>query len=81
MEAHGQEQTYPVVNVEEVIGKTVGRRKVNDPGRVQRLGGEIFRRAGFRICDPGVYRFHSHEEANEWMRQMAIKRAHLAAKA
>lgn len=74
------DQTFRVTNVEEFIGKTVGRRKPGRPGKVQKTGRAIYRLSGFKVCDPGVYRFGSHEEADEWMLQMAIKRAHLAAK-
>ena len=73
------EQTHPVINVEEEIGKTVGKRKPRSAAeqarRVQETGRSIYRSRGFRVCPKGVYRFHSHEEADEWMRQMAVRRA------
>lgn len=72
--------SYPVVNVEEFIGKTVGRRKLGSPTRAQRSGREFVRLAGLRVCEPGVFRFRSHEEADAWMRQMELKRAQRAAK-
>lgn len=68
------DHTYPVINVEEPIGKTVGRRKPPTPGAIQKTAREFFRSARIRVCDPGVYRFSSHQEADEWMRKMAIKR-------
>ena len=78
------EQTHPVINVEETIGKTVGRRKPISVGeqarRIQDKGKRIYRASGFRVCTKGVYRFHSHEEADEWMRQMAVQRAIVAEK-
>lgn len=62
-------------SVEEFIGKTVGRQGQPSPGRIQEIGLGVFRSRRFRVCPPGVYRFHSHEEADEWMRQMAVMRA------
>ena len=79
MDNNANDQTHPMINMEEFIGKTVGRRKARKPGNVQRVGQAIYRRSGFKVCDPGVYRFNSFEEADTWMRQMATKRAHLAA--
>ena len=61
----------PVINLEENIGKTVGRRTVTNPLRVR--PGEIenaqaWRRAlgGIRV-PRGAYKFHSHEEADAWL--------------
>jgi len=61
----------PVVNCEEWIGKTVGRRKAIDPlllNPQDRASAEAWRNAGMvpRIRK-GVYRFHSHEEADQWL--------------
>ncbi|MFN2477082.1 MAG: hypothetical protein ABR526_12175 [Chthoniobacterales bacterium] len=60
----------PVINIEEKIGKWVGRRRAPDPLRPQ--PGEVenakhWQRAfgGMRVR-PGVYRFTSFEEADEW---------------
>ncbi len=80
MNHEAEQPKNAVVNTEEFIGKTVGRRRTGDPARIQRIGRAIYRSAGFRVCDPGVYRFKSHEEANQWMLQMAVKRALQAAK-
>ncbi len=80
MNVDGGEQAYPMINVEEFLGKTVGRRESRRPGNAQETGRAIYRRSGFKVCDSGVFRFSSHEEANEWMMQMAIKRAHRAAR-
>ena len=74
------DQTHPVINVEEFIGKAVGRRTPLKPLSVQETGRSFYRSAGFRVCDPGVYRFESFEEADKWMLEMAIKRAHQAEK-
>lgn len=50
----------PVINVEEFIVKTVGRRV---------LAGQ---KTGIGIR--GVFRFKSHEEANEWMTKIPNRR-------
>ncbi|MBL9116897.1 MAG: hypothetical protein JNJ83_17965 [Verrucomicrobiaceae bacterium] len=62
----------PVVNVEEFIGKTVGKRRPpSDPLRLDhsnRSQAEAWMNAlPVRLPRRGVYRFHSHEEANQWM--------------
>lgn len=62
----------PVVNVEEFIGKTVGRRvpprdtlRVSDSNKA---GAIAWRKAlPYRGAPRGVYRFNSHEEAHAWM--------------
>mgnify|MGYP000850486235 CR=1 FL=1 len=67
------DQIHPVINVEETIGKTVGRRK---PRRGLTLEGSrksdmiAWRKAFGGVGIPkGVFRFHSHEEADQWMIQ------------
>ena len=76
---NSDDQTHPVINVEETIGKTVGKRKppssLEQARRIQEDGSKIYRSQQFQVCPKGVYRFHSHEEADEWMRQMTIRRA------
>jgi len=62
----------PVINVEEFIGKTVGRRvPPRDPLRVSdsnKAGALAWRTAfPYRNIPRGVYRFKSHEEADAWM--------------
>lgn len=68
-----------VINLEENIGKTAGRRTVPNPMRVR--PGEVdaaieWRRAfgGVRI-PRGVYKFHSHEEADAWLMKHLIAAA------
>jgi hypothetical protein len=61
----------PVINLEEKIGKTVGRRKAPNPLRVSSddvARSEDWRRAlgGVRV-PRGVFRFRSHEEADAWL--------------
>ena len=74
------DQTHPVVNVEENIGKTVGKRTgVARSLRVKedsKEAAEAWRRALPSGGVPkGVYRFHSHEEANEWLIKMMARAA------
>jgi hypothetical protein len=68
----------PVINLEETIGKTVGRPRVPDPLDV-RFSTKANARA-WRTISPvkpvrsGVYRFNSHEEADEWTWKMLTSR-------
>ena len=61
----------PIVNCEEFIGKTVGRR--HPSGRLQAHSSETvsnqqWQKAGFGLrVVRGVYRFHTHEEADQWL--------------
>jgi hypothetical protein len=62
----------PVINIEENIGKTVGRRVApRDPLSVAQSNkstAAAWRRAlPYRLAPKGVFRFKSHQEANEWM--------------
>jgi hypothetical protein len=70
----------PVINLEEKIGKTVGRRMPPDPLKIQPgeiANAEAWRRAfpGLRGKRPGVYRFHSHEEADAWLMTAQTEKA------
>jgi hypothetical protein len=60
-----------VINHDEFIGKTVGRRVVRDAmayaAGLQRSAVAITERPGLRRVPRGVFRFHSHEEADAWM--------------
>jgi hypothetical protein len=61
----------PVVNLEETIGKQVGRRRPPaDPLRVEdstiRRAIDFQRALPCRMPKRGVYRFHSFEEADQW---------------
>lgn len=68
----------PVINLEESIGKTVGRRNVSTDSldfglRLQETMAQMYGRFPIR---KGVYRFRSHEDADEWMmRFLALKKA------
>lgn len=62
---------HAVVNCEEFIGKTVGRRVPVDSMKINPSDIEsnrLWREHGFRPrIRKGVYRFHSHEEADQWL--------------
>ncbi len=62
-----------IINMEEKIGKTVGRRRPPvDPFKaadgIQHFINEQFNAMGHRLTPRGVFRFNSHEEADQWMR-------------
>ena len=64
-----------VINLEENIGKVVGRRtKAPDSFRagmgLQALAVELHKSFKHRWAPKGVYRFKTHEEADEWMWKM-----------
>jgi hypothetical protein len=68
-----------VINLEDTIGKTVGRRRTPNPLRVQKDEVQAaieWRRAfgGVRI-PRGVYKFHSHEEADAWLMKHLVAAA------
>lgn len=71
---------YTVINLEEKIGKTVGRRTVvRDAFRygmaLQKSASEFARALGYPRYPKGVFRFHSHEEADAWMTKHQIRSA------
>lgn len=61
----------PVVNIDEKIGKTVGRRRAGDPLLVapgDKARKRDMQKAGFFPRFPkGVFKFRSFEEADAWM--------------
>jgi hypothetical protein len=66
------------INVEERIDKVVGRRtRLPDAFRsgmqLQSLAVELHRSLGHRWASKGVYRFRTHEEADEWMNRMLAR--------
>ena len=70
----------PIVNVDDPVAKTVGRRTAVDPLRI--VPGEKQAKIGwceagfFPRIRKGVYRFNSHEEADQWlMDHLTRKRA------
>ena len=61
-----------VVNLEESIGKQVGRRRPpTDPLRVasdlNKLATGLLEASGYKLPGRGVFRFRTHEEADQWM--------------
>lgn len=57
-----------VINCEELIGKTVGRRMI--PADAMTYADGLQRTLGRLMHFPikrGVYKFHSHEEADQWL--------------
>lgn len=63
-------ESRPVVNVEEFIGKTVGRRVPFSGAGLQNTLNQVLKTQNRGLCPKGVYRFNSHEEANAWMEAM-----------
>jgi hypothetical protein len=69
------------INMEEQIGKTVGRRaELSDPFAyamgLQRTANEIRRlTVGRGLCPKGVFKFKTHEEADAWMSKMLAQQA------
>jgi hypothetical protein len=62
-----------VINLDDPAGKTVGRRRrpINPLAAadgLQEFINEQFKESGHRLTPRGVFRFHSHEEADAWMR-------------
>jgi hypothetical protein len=68
----------PIINLDDPVGKTVGRRTAPDPLRLapsEKLAKKQWADAGFfPAIRKGVYRFHTHEEADEWLWKMMIRR-------
>jgi hypothetical protein len=68
-----------LVNLEEFPGKVVGRRHAPADGLALRSANRIenaraWKRAFGTLPIPkGVYRFRTHEEADEWLWQMLIR--------
>jgi hypothetical protein len=68
----------PIINLQETPGKIAGRRK--PPGdafaagmALQQLAIELGRSFQQGTVPKGVYRFNSHEEADEWMWKMLAR--------
>ena len=69
----------PAINFEERIGKVVGRRGAPRDAfeygmGLQRAGAELTRTFGRPRFPRGVFRFHSHEEADAWMMKYLIQK-------
>jgi hypothetical protein len=68
-------QVHAVINNEEFIGKTVGRRKnpADSLTYVDGLQRTVTCFAPTRI-KRGVYKFHTHEEADQWLTDHLIRK-------
>jgi hypothetical protein len=68
----------PFVNAEEEIGRFVGRR-ASEPDsllagmRLQETAAQLHQSFKHRWMPKGVYRFKTHEEADEWMIKMLAR--------
>jgi hypothetical protein len=70
----------PIINLEEKIGKTVGRRKVPSDAfaygmALQKTGVQLSKTFSLKGVPRGVYRFHSHEEADAWLMKQLTRKA------
>lgn len=63
-------QPRPVVNVEEFIGKTVGRRVPPSGAGLQKTLNQVLAGQGRGVSPRGIFRFHTHEEADAWTLKM-----------
>jgi hypothetical protein len=70
----------PVINLEEKIGKTVGRRKPPPDAfaygmALQKTRVQLSKTFRLKGIPRGVYRFHSHEEADAWLMKQLTRKA------
>ena len=68
----------PFINVQERVDKVVGRRTQTPDAfksgmQLQSLAVELHRSLRHRWASKGVYRFKTHEEADEWMNRMLAR--------
>jgi hypothetical protein len=68
----------PFINVGDKIDKVVGRRTRTPDAfasgmKLQSLAVELHRSLKQRWAPKGVYRFKTHEEADEWMNRMLAR--------
>jgi hypothetical protein len=70
--------SYAVINIEDPVGKTVGRRAPRDPLTLigQTKGDKRAWQRAFPtpFLPKGVFRFQTHEEADAWMLKMITRR-------
>lgn len=68
-------QPRPVVNVEEPIGKTVGKRLPPSGAGLQKTLNQALASQKRGLGPRGVFRFHSFEEADAWtMKHLSRKK-------
>jgi hypothetical protein len=70
--------TGPSISFEEKFDKIVGRRTQTPDAfksgmQLQTLAVQLHRSLRHRWSRKGVYRFKTHEEANEWMNRMLAR--------
>jgi hypothetical protein len=70
----------PFINTEERIDRFLGRRtKTPDAFKtgmgLQATAVQLHKTFGHRWCRKGVYRFKTHEEADQWMTKMLARSA------
>ena len=68
----------PFINVEERIGRVVGRRTQTPNAfksgmQLQYLAVQLHNSLKHHWAPKGVYRFKTHEEADEWMNRMLAR--------
>jgi len=68
----------PIINLEESIGRTVGRRTPTPDGlenglALQKLAVQFHQSLGQHWARRGVYRFKTHEEADAWTYRMLAR--------
>ena len=69
----------PIINLDDPIGKTVGRRKPSADAfergmQLQKTAGELMEAFEFGGLPKGVFRFNTFEEADEWEMKHRIRR-------
>jgi hypothetical protein len=66
------------INLQDPIGKWVGRKRPQDGVaygvKLQEAAATYQESAGFRVGKKGVFRFRSHEEADQWLRTIQTQR-------
>lgn len=73
------EPVFAVVNIEETPDKVVGKRRAPRNGFkgalvLQETANDLRKAFGHGFVPKGVFRFHTHEEADEWMMRMLVRR-------
>jgi hypothetical protein len=71
---------YATINVDDPIGKTVGKRVVKNAWKLAMDGQKSLMQFRYNLghgglCPRGVFRFKSHQEADEWLIKMLVERA------
>jgi hypothetical protein len=70
--------TFNGVNLQDPIGKTVGRRRVVSAFecgmKLQKAASRLYRTFRKVGIPKGVYRFRTHEEADAWMTRMLSRK-------